>query len=492
MIRIIRILVLYLPLFLLAGCSVNPATGEQSFTAFMSRADEMEIGQREHPKILKLHGGAYRDPDLAAYVRDVGTVLARVSEVPDLPYVFTVVNDDQVNAFAVPGGSIYVTRGLLALAENEAEMAAVLAHELGHITARHAAQRYSQAVAANLGLTLLGVLGSAAGMPVGVGDLASLGTQLYLQSYSREQELEADVLAVRYMTRAGYDANAVIGFFHRMEAHKRLQASLAGDPAAGERFNILSTHPRTADRIRQAMGLARAAPLANPRLGRDAYLARIDGMIFGDDPEQGVRRGREFIHPGLGFRFQVPAGFVMVNRPQHVIARGPGGAAIVFDMIQGKKAAQAGNLVGYLIDDWGRRLALREVERIDVNGMDAATGHASLQARQGPVDVRLVAIREGPRRLYRFNFQTPRRLTQSLAPGLQRTTYSLRRLSADEAAAIRPLRLRVVEVKPGDTAHSLAATMPFETGWLEWFEVLNGLRRGQPLAAGRRVKLVVD
>ena len=147
----LRVIVLLSPLLALVGCSVNPATGEQSFTAFMSRADEMEIGKKEHPKILKEFGGAYGDGDLAAYVRDIGAALSQVSEVPDMPYTFTVLNADNVNAFALPGGYIYITRGLLALADNEAEMASVLAHELGHVTARHTAERYSKAVAATSG-----------------------------------------------------------------------------------------------------------------------------------------------------------------------------------------------------------------------------------------------------------------------------------------------------------------------------------------------------
>lgn len=479
-------------LLALAGCTVNPATGERSFTAFMSQAEEMEVGRREHPKILKAHGGAYADSHLAAYVRRIGLSLTRVSEIPDLPYSFFVVNDDKINAFALPGGYIYITRGLIALADDESEMAAVLAHEIGHVTARHSAQRYSKAMAANLGLAVLGIVGSAAGVPSGAGSLASLGAQLYLQSYSREQELEADVLGIRYLTRGGYDARAMTRFFHKLEAHKRLEANLAGDPKAANRNHVLATHPRTAERIRQAETLARVTPAARPRVGRDDYLARIDGLIFGDDPAQGVRRGREFTHPGLGIRFRVPPGFTLFNQPTVVVARGPDNAAIVFDMVQGEKASRVGSLADYLVKDWGGRLDLAGVERLTINGLEAATGQAPLSTRKGPADVRLVVIRAQPDRLYRFIFQTPVALTARLATELQRTTYSFRRLSSDETARVKPLRLRIVTVKEGDTARSLAANMPFETGRLEWFEVLNGLARDQPLMPGSRVKIVVD
>ena len=486
----LRVIVLLSPLLALAGCSVNPATGEQSFTAFMSRADEMEIGKKEHPKILKEFGGAYGDGDLAAYVRDIGAALSQVSEVPDMPYTFTVLNADNVNAFALPGGYIYITRGLLALADNEAEMASVLAHELGHVTARHTAERYSKAVAANIGLSLLGALGSAAGVPTGVGQLASYGTQAFLQSFSREQELEADKLGVRYMSRLGFDLNAAVRFLGKLKAHSALEAKLEGRPDDAERFNIMSTHPRTAARIEQAIRLAQVAPVAQPRIGRGDYIARVDGMLFGDDPTQGVRAGRVFSHPGMGFRFEVPPGFVMFNSPARVVARGPDDAVIVFDMEAPKKAKTFKDILLYLTRHWGRGLSLKGAERIEVNGLNGATGVGRASTRDGTRDARLVAIHETRERIFRFAFLTPPAATARLAEELQRTTFSFRRLSPEEAAAIRPLRLRMVVVEDGDTAASLAARMPFEKFALEWFETLNSLQRGEPLVAGSVVKTV--
>ena len=212
-----RVFALIAPLLALSGCTINPATGEQSFTVFMSPAEEREVGSREHPKILKQFGGVYGDAELANYVHRVGTSLARVSEMPDLEFKFTVLNDDQVNAFALPGGYVYITRGLLALADDEAEMAGVIVHEIGHVTARHAAERYSRAVAARIGLSLIDVLASVAGAVTGTTDFVSLGAQLYLQGYSRDQEFQADMLGIRYLARAGYDANAVTAFLGAIE-----------------------------------------------------------------------------------------------------------------------------------------------------------------------------------------------------------------------------------------------------------------------------------
>ena len=490
--RLIRTVALSLPVLALAACTVNPATGKRSFTTFMSPADEQVVGREEHPKILEQSGGAYGDRDLGAYVRNVGQLLARVSETPDLSYTFTVLNDPKVNAFALPGGYVYVTRGLLALADNEAEMAGVLAHEIGHVVARHTAERYSQAVAANLGLTVLGVLGSAAGVPTGLGSLASFGAQAYLQGFSREQELEADMLAVRYMTGAGYDPRAMISFLRKLQGHDALEAALSGKREAADRFHIMSTHPRTADRIARAIELAKVRPAAKPRVGRDVYLARIDGMVFGDPPKQGIRKGRVFVHPQLAIRFTVPPGFVMVNTPGQVVARGPGGAAIAFDMKRGPAARRVRSLPAYLVRDWGSRLSLRAVERITINGMEAATGRDRLQTRAGPRDVRLLAIRERPDRIYRFLFITPPSLTARLTNEFKRTTYSFRRLSPQEASSIQPLRLDVVTVRPGDTAKVLAARMPLGKFSLAWFETLNGLGGGRPLVPGRKVKVVVE
>jgi len=487
-----RAVLLCLPLLSLAGCSTNPATGKQSFTAFMSRSDEMRVGAEEHPKILKQFNGAYQEGQMAAYAGQVGAALARISEVTDMPFTFTVLNTDKVNAFALPGGYVYITRGLLALADDEAEMAGVLAHEIGHITARHTAQRYSKSIATNLGLTVLGVLGSAAGAPPGLGDIASFGAQAYLQGFSREQELEADMLGARYLARAGYDVGAMGGFLGKLQRHDRLEAALKDTPDPAARFNIMSTHPRTADRIAQAIRLAGTGPVANARRGRATYLLGIDGMLFGDDPRDGVRKGRVFAHSAIGFRFTVPPGYVLFNKPQAVVARGPGKSEIQFDMEATKEAAQVGDLVAYLNRDWGRSLSLGGIERITVGGMEAVTGRGRKNTRDGAMDARLVVIRDARRRIFRLLFLTPTAVTASQAEALQRTTYSFRLLSAGEAATIRPLRLRVVTVGAGDTRQTLADRLPFEKLRLEWFETLNGLAPDQPLAPGGKVKIVAE
>ena len=477
------------PLLLLAACTVNPATGQQSFTAFMSADDERRIGAEEHPKMIREFGGAYGDAKLRAYIHRVGNKLAQVSELAQEKFTFTVLNDDKVNAFALPGGYVYITRGLIALAANEAEMAGVLAHEIGHVTARHSAQRYSTAMATNLGLMVLDVIGSQAGIPSSVGQLVGFGAQAALMGYSRDQELEADQLAVRYLARAGYDPRAMTTFFLKMEAHADLERAMLGKPE-GPINNIMSTHPRTGERIQQAVVLARLPAGSTAMLGRDEFLAEIDGMVFGDDPDQGVRRGNEFVHPSLGFRFQVPPGFTLFNAPQRVVARGPKQSLIIFDMADQKTARQSGRMLPYLTGVWGARLSLRGAEALEINGMEAATAEARLNTRDGPRDVRLVAARAAPERIFRFAFITPPEMTRALNEDLRRTTYSLRRLDAAEAKSVRPLRIKLKTVEPGDTADSLAQAIPSAQFRRRWFEVLNGLAPGQPPAVGQIVKSV--
>jgi predicted Zn-dependent protease len=487
--RLLTIAALF-SLLALGACSVNPATGRSSFTGLMSTADEQRVGAAEHPKLVRAFGGAYDDARLAAYVQSVGQSLARVTETPDQSFRFTVLNDDTVNAFALPGGYIHLSRGLLALADNEAEVAGVLAHEMGHVVARHSAERYSQAVAADIGAGVLGAVAAAAGLPPAVGDLAAAGAQVYVQSYSRDQELEADELAVRYLTRAGYDPRALATFLAKLDAQTRIDAAAAGRPAAADRHGLLSSHPRTTDRVRQAITLAGAPAGAATRTDRDDHLRAIDGLVYGDDPGQGVVRGREFQHPALGIGFTVPPGFALANRPDRLTARGPRGALMVFDVAPAAAARSGGDPAVYVARDWGGRLGLASVQQFQAAGLPGATGAARVNTKGGPVDVRLVAIRDGPDRIYRFLFTAPPGVLAAFDPAFESTARSFRRLSAAERNAVKPLRIRVVAVGAGDTPASLAARSAFGDQRLTRFLVLNGLAADARLEPGHLVKIV--
>jgi predicted Zn-dependent protease len=384
--RLLIALALAPALALPAACArvVNPATGQTEFTA-MSPEQELQIGKEQHPQILTQFGGAYADPELQAYVTRIGAQLQAVSELPELDFRFTVLNSEMINAFALPGGYVYITRGLLALADNEAELAGVMAHEIGHVTARHSAQRYSHGVMAQGGLTigaiLAGVLGGGAAADL-VQQAGGVGAQAYLAGYSRDQEFQADELGVRYLARAGYDPTAMSSFLGKLERNDQLMRQLAGKDGADPASSWFASHPRTPDRILRAAEQASAATPGAGRIGRDEYLAQIDGMIYGEDPSQGFVRGRTFAHPDLRFAFDVPPGYRIVNTPQAVIGQAPN-SLMKFDSARLPEGRDIG---AYLARDWAKELgagSLGEVARSQVNGMPAASAVAAGQLDDG-------------------------------------------------------------------------------------------------------------
>jgi predicted Zn-dependent protease len=431
-------------------------------------------------------GGLYQDAALQHYVESIGRLLVATTETPNDPFSFGLLDSSIVNAFSMPGGYVFVTRGLLALANNEAELASVLGHEIGHVTARHASQRQTRGVIAQLGAGLLGAL---IGDP-NIANAAGVGAQLYLQKYSRDQEFEADQRGIAYMARAGYDSHASAAFLGSLDAWTTLEGRIAGKAMGDAAYNMLADHPRTVDRVERARELAVGNQPRDAMLEPEIYLKKIDGLVFGDDPKQGVVRGRLFLHPELRFAFELPPGFHVSNTPAQVHADGPDGAAIVFD--QSPRPFQ-GAAVDYLVRAWAPQLRLQEVERIDVNGMEAATGRTHAQTEDGQaVDLRLVAIRFDGKTFYRFLFASPPQVTGQLAEGFQRTTYSFRHLSEKEVDGIRARRIRTVAVPPGDTVQALSDRMPFGELRRERFLALNGLRDGGELRPGQLVKIIVE
>jgi predicted Zn-dependent protease len=470
---------------LLAGCATSPATGRTFFTGGMSVEDEARLGREEHEKIVPQFGGAYENAALNTYVSSIGTLLAKTSELPNQQFTFTVLDSPIVNAFALPGGYVYVTRGLMALADTEAELAGVLAHEIGHVAARHSAERYGQTVAANLAGVGLGVLlGSSA-----VADTFGSASAVVLRSFSRDQENEADQLGVRYLARAGFDTRAMAGFLEKLLADSHLEAEIVGQPGKADDFNIMQTHPRTADRIQHAIAEAGTKPVKDPIVGRDIYLSKIDGLLYGDDPEQGFIRGRRFLHPKLRFAFEVPDGFRLSNSANRVIAVNPNGAAILFDQASEPSSTA---MPAYLTQVWAKGVTLQGVEAITINGLAAATGQITVDSRGGPRDLRLVAIRYDDKTIYRMLFVMPPKLAAEMSRPLRETTYSFRKLSTAEAAALKPWRLTLHKVRPGETAAALAERMPVADYRLQRFLVLNGLGEGTPLTVGSSVKIITE
>ena len=268
----------------LTGCSTDPTSGAQQFTAFMSPAEEQRIGTEEHPKLVKEYGGLYDDPALQRYLESIGRRLQRSSEQPEPPFTFVVLDSPTLNAFALPGGYVHVTRGLMALANDEAELAGVIAHEIAHVTARHAAERYSHGLVAGVGAAILDAVTDSET----VADVAELAAGAYVQGYSRAQELDADLLGLRYLSRSDYDATAMSSFLETMAAEDRLARRMADAREAGPLAGLFSSHPRTADRVKAAADAAQAT--AGGARHRTPYLAMIDGMAYGESRKKRLVR----------------------------------------------------------------------------------------------------------------------------------------------------------------------------------------------------------
>ena len=477
----------------LAGCAGG---GGAPQTVAQRGAGDQRLGAEAHRQILAQYGGAYDGP-VAAYVERLGRRLAAESEQPGAPWTFTVLDSPVVNAFAISGGYVYVTRGLVTLADDEAELAGVIGHEIGHVTADHSAERRQQQTLAQLG-SLAAVIGAAAlgvegaGLDM-IGQLSQAAGQGAVASYSRGQELEADRLGVRYLARAGYDPEAQADFLESLAEQTALEARIAGASYNPNRVDFFATHPATAARVREAIraaGVEGAGASGAPR-NRDAFLAAIDGMVYGDSPAHGFVRGDRFIHPELRFAFAAPEGYRITNAAQAVTMRGPRGA-VIFD--GGRDPG--GPLDRYVAEGWAAALArqarvgrLQGLESFSIDGKAAAGAWLPIRTREGVRAARLTAIRMGDGRVYRFmGLADPNdRAAMAAAEAAPR---SFEALSAAEARRAEPYRVGVATVRAGDSAASLAARMPFGAANEARFRVLNDLGPNETLRPGQRVKLI--
>ena len=476
----------------LAGCNyaTSPATGRQ-FLSPVSESQENQIGAEEHPKILAEFGGAYTEkPNLNAYVNQLGQTVAANTERKDVKYTFTVLNSEEINAFALPGGYVYITRGLLTLANNEAEVAGVLGHEVGHVTARHTAERMGKqqqaSILATLGVAAATLLGGDTAGQLATG-VAQEGSEVYLGQYSQSQEFEADSLGVRYLTKASYDPQAMASFLDSLNNETRLEAKEAGNEAAADAYSMKQSHPRTPDRVQRAIAEANV-PVANPLVNRDRFLEQIDGMIWGPDPRDGVIKGTTFIHPSLKFAFDAPKGMKLQNSPDAVVGKG-NNAVMMFDLAP---TAPSGALTQYIASQWQEGATISDVQSFQVNGMEAATGVAKGTINDTPVAIRMVAIRQNAKLVYRFLYATPPDNFNAADKQFIASAQSFRGISAQDTAGYAPKRIRVVTVKSGDTIASLSKQMQVDEAPADWFRVLNHLGADAELQAGQKVKIIVE
>jgi predicted Zn-dependent protease len=437
---------------------------------------------REHQRVLSAYGGAYDDPKLQARLTGIIGKLSAASDRPDLTYKITILNSPAVNAFALPSGQLYVTRGLLALANDSAEVASVMSHEMAHVIARHAAIREEQARKTELASDVLGPQSGA---------MALARSKIALASFSRSQEIEADAIGVGISAHAGFDPYGASRLLKAMGRRAELHAA-GRDTRA---LDFMSSHPGTPERVKNAADSAHNLAGAGARTRDKAnYLADINGMKYGDDTDEGFVRGRQFIHPRLGFTFMAPEGFILDNTSQAVLgSKESAGEALRLDVV---KVPADQSLVAYLNSGWIENIEDGSVEELTVNGIPAAKAIAA----GAPWRFRLYVLRFAGD-VYRFVFavknRTPEdpeaaeRVFHAADSTFHEAVQTFRKLSNREKAA-RPLQLKVVKVQPGDTVESLAARMVVTDHQVERFQVLNGLDPHEELKVGDYVKIVAE
>lgn len=470
-----------------AACARNPVTGGRELV-FMSESQEAELGRQADAQI-RGEMGVYDDDALQEYVAAIGAELAAVSHRPDLPWQFAVIDSPVVNAFAVPGGYVYLTRGLLAYLNDEAELAGVLGHEIGHVTARHSVQAYSRAAGAQMGL-LLGQIFVPAMRPrygsPGLGDAAGQGLGLLFLKFGRDDERQADRLGAEYAAASGWDPHGV-GDMLATLGRIADTTDRRGTP------NWLATHPEPADRVAGVAGTVEALLAETPDLGalridRAGYLARIEGVVHGDNPEQGVVRGREFLHPALRFALEFPAGWEVRNGAEMVVAREPGQERYMLLRIVRENGSDLQRIAEREMT--GAGFVEQQGAPATINGLDAWVGVWTQDVRGvGPMIARVAFIRSRSA-VYLLGAFADADGYRLVERDVHDSIHSFRQLRRDEAERIRPNRIALYQVEGGDTWQRIAQRVGGEIVPAATLAVMNGYPVNEQPLPGDVVKVV--
>ncbi len=461
---------------LIAGCVRNPATGKSELM-LVSESQEIQLGQQADSEVIQSIG-LYPDPALQSYVSDLGKKLAATSERPNLPWTFRVVDDPAVNAFAIPGGFVYVTRGILSHMTNEAQLATVMGHEIGHVTARHTAHQMSREQVANLGLAVGSMASSRIARYAG---LASQALGVLFLKFSRDNENQADELGVRYSSRTNYDSrqmDSVMAMLDRIESQ-----------SGGRLPEWLATHPNPGNRIGHinAVLAQTKTDFTGTAVNREPYERRLDGMVFGMNPREGFFRGTEFYHPDLRFRISFPSGWQTVNGKSAVAAQSPGQDAVIeLTLAQGANADQAARA---FLSQQG--LQAGTVTRGNVNGLSTAEAPFAATSQNGTLQGQAVFVEYG-RNVYQL-LAYGREASWATNRGVaQRAVASFGPLSDPALLTVQPQRLDLITLDRRTTIAQLAQQRPppapVSTATLA---LINQVEETTPLASGRIVKWVV-
>jgi predicted Zn-dependent protease len=433
--------------------------------------------ERESERVLAGFGGAYRNAALERYLDDLVQRLAAQSDRPDIPYRLTVLNASSINAFALPSGRLFVTRGLLALANDDAEIAAVIAHEMAHVSAKHALARANLTSSLQRNSRLVSSVATDLLHNPSIASRSEQQAQGSLAAFSRQQELDADEIGIRTIAKAAFDPYGAVRFLTSM----RRQVEARGKATTPD---FLSTHPSTPERIQKAV--QEASQYGAPGSGEHdkfGYLSVIDGITYGEDPSQGYVQGRIFWQPHLAFTFTAPPGFTLDNTPQAILGVDGNGRALRLDTVKTKEDQ---TLSAYLGSGWISGVDTGSISTLTINGNEAATA----LARGQDWSFRLYAIRFGSD-VYRL-ILAARNLDQSTDGLFKQTASSFRRMTPDEQRNVHPEHIDIVTVRAGDTLQSLASRMAEPQEQFQNFLVLNGFDENSLIKPGDRVKIIAQ
>ena len=459
-----------------AVLTATDITGEKrSFDEQQANDPQSSIGAKEHPRILKNYGGEYKDPKLETMLAIVAGELISQSDDPTRAFDITILNSPTVNAFALPGGYLYITRGLLALANDMSEIAAVLAHEMAHVSANHGIERSKQALANDIATR---VASEVVTNPL-AGKVAQASARRRLVSFSQSQELQADAISIKVLGKANFDPYAAARFLKSME---RYAVWRDGGEAAED--DLSNTHPSTPQRIELARRHARLiGPPGTGERQRERFLEGIEGMLFGDVTKEGFIRGNRFSHKMLGISFEVPENFNLTNRADAVLASGPNEMALRFDAVPIRNKSRFSPET-YLKSGWVNGLDEQSVRSSQIGQLPAATGRA--EAGDWQFSIAAIAY---DKMVYRFILAAPRAAT-GVDQTLTTIAGSFSRLTERQIKALTPLEVSIEEVGRRDTISKLTKKMQGVSRPLDLFLALNGLDKGATLKPGTKVKLV--
>ncbi len=465
----------------LTACAINPVSGSPNFVT-ITESQEIGLGRQYDVEVRKQYH-VYDSQDLQDYVNQVGQKLAHNSHRPNISYHFTVLDSTQVNAFALPGGYIYITRGLITYLNSEAELGAVLGHEIGHVTSRHSVQQISAATAANVVVQITSVF--LPGMRTAAGsNLTNLLGNALLSGYGREHELQADHLGAVYLARTGYDPEAMVKVLTVLKNQELFDAEIAKQEGREPRayHGLFATHPDNDTRLKQVVNEAQSISRPDGLENREAFLQRIKGMTFGDSPEQGVIRKGKFYHSELGLALQFPDGWRIQNYADHVQAQSPTNDAGI-ELRLGKKAEGSP-------EDYLRKMqwfgSNEEIQSLSINGLPAATTETTSWGKPAKITV----IYLNNKAFLVVGSATSRMVFDRYHENINAATMSFHAITEAERGHSKPLTIKIITAKPGVTYAELARTSPLGKNAESYLRLINAqYPSGEPVQ-GQELKIV--